>query len=60
MKKIIGKKDLIDNGLVQKKDLVKILGRGKLTAKIDITANAFSASAEAAILKVGGTANIEK
>ena len=50
----------MDNGLVQKKDLVKILGRGKLTAKIDITANAFSASAEAAILKVGGTVNIEK
>ena len=60
LKKTIGKKDLMDNGLVQKKDLVKILGRGKLTAKIDITANAFSASAEAAILKVGGTVNIEK
>ncbi|MEC7864228.1 MAG: 50S ribosomal protein L15, partial [Bacteroidota bacterium] len=54
----IVKKDLIDNGLVQKNDLVKILGRGNLTVKVDITANAFSASAKAAIEKVGGTATI--
>ena len=61
LKKIKGKiekQDLIDNGLVQKKDLVKILGRGKLTAKLDITANAFSTSAKAAIEKSGGKANI--
>ena len=58
LKSTIIKKDLIDNGLVQKKDLVKILGRGKLTAKLDITANAFSTSAKAAIEKSGGKANI--
>ena len=52
------KQDLMDNGLVQKNDLVKILGRGKLTVKIDITANAFSVSAKEAIEKAGGTANI--
>ena len=34
----------MDNGLVQKNDLVKILGRGELTAKLDITVNAFSAT----------------
>jgi large subunit ribosomal protein L15 len=57
----IVKQDLMDNGLVQKNDLVKILGRGALTIKLDITANAFSASAKAAIEKVGGTATtIEK
>lgn len=55
------KQDLMDNGLVQKNDLVKILGRGELTAKLNITANAFSVSAKAAIEKAGGTAiTIEK
>ena len=54
----IVKQDLIDNGLVQKNDLVKILGRGKLTAKIDITVNAFSVSAKSAIEKAGGTATV--
>ena len=46
---------LIDNGVVRKKDLVKILGRGELTAKVDITAHAFSATAVEAIEKTGGS-----
>ena len=51
----------MDNGLVQKNDLVKILGRGELTVKLNITANAFSVSAKSAIEKAGGTAiTIEK
>ncbi len=58
LKAKIVKQDLINNGLVQKNDLVKILGRGKLTVKIDITANAFSSSAKSAIEKAGGIANI--
>ena len=58
LKQTIVKQDLIDNGLVQKNDLVKILGRGELTAKLNVTANAFSASAKAAIEKVGGTASV--
>ena len=58
IKGTIVKKDLMDNGLVQKNDLVKILGRGKLTAKLAITVNAFSASAKAAIEKAGGTATV--
>ena len=60
-KKIKGtvvKQDLMDNGLVQKNDLVKILGRGELTAKLDVTANAFSASAKEAIEKAGGTVTV--
>ena len=58
LKGTIVKQDLMDNGLVQKNDLVKILGRGELTAKLEITVNAFSASAIAAIEKAGGTATV--
>lgn len=50
--------DLIDNGLVGKKELVKILGRGELSVKLDITAHAFSKSAVAAIEAKGGSATI--
>jgi len=52
--KAITKEVLVENGIVAKKDLVKILGRGELTAKIEVTVDAFSASAQAAIEKVGG------
>ena len=47
---------MIENGLIANKDLVKVLGKGELTVKLDVTANAFSKSAEAAIQAVGGTA----
>ncbi len=46
---------LIDNGVVRKSDLVKILGRGELTSKLEVTAHAFSASAIEAIEKTGGS-----
>ena len=46
---------LIEAGFISKKHLVKILGEGKLTAKLDVTANAFSKSAEEAITALGGT-----
>ncbi|NGM66070.1 50S ribosomal protein L15 [Sphingobacterium sp. SGR-19] len=46
------------HGLVAKKDLVKILGRGELTTKIEVKAHAFSASAQKAIEAAGGS--IEK
>jgi large subunit ribosomal protein L15 len=45
-----------DNGLCAKKDLVKILGRGELNAKVTVTAHAFSASAKEAIEGKGGEA----
>ena len=51
----IDEKLLIANGLAGKNDLIKILGRGELTSKVDVTAHKFSASAVAAIEKVGGT-----
>lgn len=45
---------LYKNGLVGKKDLVKILGRGELTATINVSAHAFSATAIKAIEEKGG------
>lgn len=47
---------LNEAGLVSRKHLVKILGRGSLSAKLEVSAHAFSKSAEEAITKVGGTA----
>ena len=58
IKSKIDKQVLIDNGLVQKNDLVKILGRGELKSKLSVTADAFSSTAKAAIEKAGGSANI--
>lgn len=45
---------LIENGLVGNKDLVKVLGRGELKAKVNVTAHAFSESAKQSIEKLGG------
>ena len=47
---------LIENGLVGKNDLVKILGRGELKAKLNISVHKFTATAKAAIEKAGGEA----
>lgn len=47
---------LKENGLAGKNDLIKILGRGEVSAKLDVTAHAFTASAKAAIESKGGTA----
>ncbi len=52
--KEITKEVLVANGIVSKKDLVKILGRGELNAKLSVTADSFSKSATAAIEKAGG------
>lgn len=47
---------LIDAGYLSKNDLVKILGNGTLTAKIEVKAHAFSKKAVEAIEAVQGTA----
>jgi len=47
---------LMQNGLVGKNDLVKILGRGELKAKLNVTVHKFTATAKAAIEKAGGEA----
>ena len=44
------------NGLVGKNDLVKILGKGTLTAKMEVKVHAFSQAAIQAIEAVGGVA----
>ena len=51
----IGITELIEAGFVNAKYLVKILGNGELTAKIEVEAHAFSQKAEAAITEKGGT-----
>lgn len=46
----------VEAGFVSEKQLVKILGKGTLTAKLEVSANAFSATAVKAIEAVGGKA----
>ena len=48
---------LMEIGLVSKNDRIKILGRGKLTSKIEVTAHAFTKTAQKAIEDQGGTAH---
>jgi large subunit ribosomal protein L15 len=50
--------DLIAAGIANKNVPVKILGKGELTVKLDVEANAFSKTAEEAIKAVGGNATI--
>lgn len=50
--------NLYINGLINRTDLVKILGKGECTAKITFKVNAVSASAKAAIEAAGGTVEI--
>ena len=52
----VGVNDLIEAGLMSSNELVKVLGNGGLTIKLDVEANAFSKSAVAAIEAVGGNA----
>ena len=46
---------LIAAGLLNKNELLKVLGDGSISAKLEITANAFSKSAIAAIEAAGGS-----
>lgn len=52
----IGVDELVGKGLVRKNSLVKVLGDGKLSVKVDVTANKFSGSAREAITAAGGSA----
>jgi len=54
--KAVNHEVLVENGLAKKKDLVKILGNGELKAKLDVTAHAFTKSAQEAIEAQGGIA----
>ena len=52
--------EFVAAGLTNGKELVKILGNGQLTAKLEVEANAFSKSAKEAIEAVGGNTTIVK
>ena len=52
---VISIETLREAGFISKNQLVKILGNGELTAKLEVSANAFSKSAIAKIEAVGGT-----
>ena len=49
---------IIENGLANKRDLIKILGRGELKSKINISAHGFSAKAKSSIEDLGGKAEV--
>ena len=51
----IGLSELQEAGFISSSQLVKVLGKGALTAKLEVEAHAFSKSAEAAIQAVGRT-----
>jgi large subunit ribosomal protein L15 len=55
---VINFETLQANGMAGKNDLIKILGRGELNAKLDVTVHAFTATAKQAIEAKGGTATI--
>ena len=48
--------DLVAAGFISSNQLVKVLGNGNLTIKLEVEAHAFSKSAVAAIEAVGGNA----
>ncbi len=52
---VITPENLKDAGLISKSDLVKILGKGTISAKITVKAHAFSKTAVAAIESAQGT-----
>tara|TARA_B100000925_G_C21593033_1_gene297124 strand:- start:29 stop:499 length:471 start_codon:yes stop_codon:yes gene_type:complete len=52
--KTITPETIVENGLASKKDLIKILGRGELKTKVNITAHGFSAKAKSTIEDLGG------
>lgn len=54
----VGVAELVAAGLTNGKELVKILAKGELKAKLTVEAHAFSKTAEEAIKAVGGTATI--
>ena len=53
---LVDKAFMVENGLIKKKDLVKVLGRGEYSAKLTVKADKFSKSAIEMIEKAGGKA----
>ena len=55
---VVNPDTLRERGLVHKRGLVKVLGRGELTRPVQVSAHAFSKSAEAAITGAGGSVEV--
>jgi large subunit ribosomal protein L15 len=55
---VVSPETLREKGLVHKHGLVKVLGRGELTRKLEVRAHGFSKSAEAAITGAGGSVTV--
>ena len=56
---LVGAEQLSNVGLIDSlKSRVKILGKGELTKRLEVTANKFSKSAEQKIVASGGTAKV--
>ncbi len=49
---------LKENGLAQKNDVIKVLGRGELKTGLKVTAHKFSKTAQEAIEKAGGSITV--
>ncbi len=56
--RVINPDVLAAHGLVRKKALVKVLGRGEVVGALDVSAHAFSDSARSAIEAAGGTVTL--
>ncbi|EAR02102.1 50S ribosomal protein L15 [Maribacter sp. HTCC2170] len=56
IKDVVTFENLVENGLVGKNELVKILGRGELKASLKVSVHKFTATAKAAIEAAGGEA----
>ena len=54
----IGVEDLVAKGLVRKGQPVKVLGQGEIAVAVQVSAQAFSASAKEKIEAAGGTATV--
>ena len=55
---VVSPETLRDRGLVHKHGLVKVLGRGELSRRLEVSAHAFSRSAVAAIEAAGGSTTV--
>lgn len=54
----IGVEEMIAGGLASKNELIKVLGKGEISAAVTVNANAFSKSAVSKIEAAGGKANV--
>ena len=51
----VGIENLIEAGFISSTQLVKILGKGAISSKLEVSAHAFSKTAETAVVAAGGT-----